>query len=171
MIVIPKCARSLVVGILEYGGAGLPGDAPLIEELGSERIISGTFNGKACGNVVCRGQKPRFGKAVALLSAVSPVEVRYDRHWTGIRLRRGGERRPHVPVSGASRRVGPMKGRIHRQEVWEEIAGNRIFQVIDPLDPRWLAPVGFDRESRIVECTGVVGRTVTPHGCLRQRWR
>src|SRR6266508_3783738 len=171
MIVIPKCARSLVVGILEYGGAGLPGDAPLIEELGSERIISGAFNGKACGDIVCRGQIPRFGKAVALLSAVSPVEVRYDRHWTCIDIRRGGEGRPHVPASGASRRVGPMKGRIHRQEVWEEIARNRIFQVIDPSDPRRPAPVSFDRESWIIECTRVVDRTVTPHGCLRQRWR
>src|SRR6266496_3998039 len=99
MIVIPQGAGSLVVGILEYCAAGLPGDAPLIEELSSERIISGTFNRKACGKIVCSRQIPRFGKPVALLCTVSPVEVRYHRHRARIGIRRGVEGRAHVPAS------------------------------------------------------------------------
>jgi hypothetical protein len=62
---------------------------------------------------------------------------------TGIPTGRASEGWTLVAAFGAARRVGPMQGRIDRQEVGQEVAV-RIQQFIDPLDAHRGVPLGLN---------------------------
>jgi hypothetical protein len=63
-----------------------------------------------------------------------------------------------------------MEGRIHREEMREEVATG-VDQAVDPLDPDRPVEVGLDGKGGIVERARVIHGPVAPHRCHRQAGR
>ena len=155
---VPHRGRPLVVVVLKHRAAGRPRLAERPLRLRLEPAVVRSSPRVARRDVARMGQVPGLGEAVELLAAVSAVEVRHDRHRPRV-----GRVVAAVPVAtaGASGRVGPVKRLVDRQQVRSELAV-WLDQLVYPLDPHWLAPPRLDRESRVVERSGVIHRAVAP---------
>ena len=122
--------------------------AVVLLRLPGEEVVPGTLGGEA-GRDVARGrQVPGLGVAVAVVAhADRAVGVGDDRHRARVRPGRRRELRSHVTPVGAAGRVGPMQGRVDRQQVGPEVAVG-VDEVVDPLDPHRPVALGLDRQRR-----------------------
>jgi hypothetical protein len=101
---------------------------------------------------------------------VPAVEVGHDRNRAAVgRLVASVAVTPVRPAG----RVRPVERLVHRQQVREEVAVP-VDEAVDPLDSYRPAPVGLDRERRVVEGAQVARRAVAPDRGLpetRARWQ
>ena len=159
----------------------------LARGLAGEEIVPGAFSGKTGRDVARSGQIPGLGVAVALVAdADGAMHVRDNGHRTGvlrvlcIRIGELGkwhiclasEIRAHVAACCAAGRVGPVQGRVDRQEVGHEIA-IRVLEIVDPLDAHRRVPLSLDGQRWGImeqQPSFAVGRhgAVTPDSAGRQ---
>ena len=164
VVVEPQGGRSLVVRVLEDGATRPPPvteRGPVPEE-GVERAVPR----EAGGDVVCPGQVPRLGVAVAVVEGVAAVHVGDDRHRTAVRPRGASERGLRIPARRATRRVRPVQCRVHRKQVRPEVPVP-VDQAVDPRHPHRAPVPRLDREGGGVERARVVHRPVAPDGGRR----
>jgi hypothetical protein len=144
--------------------------------LSGEVVVPGAPVRVAFRNVPGRRQIPRFGVAVALVANPhGAVDVRHDRHRTGVGAGRGLEGRSHVTTRSAARRVGPVQRRVDGQQVRQEVAA-RVLEVVDPLHAHRPVPLRLDRQrggvvNQQAPLACGLDRPVAPYGRRRQARR
>ncbi len=146
VIVIPDCGSPVRVRVFEDRVARPPGGSEVRRGLAGEEVIPRAPVRVARRNVRGRGQIPRLGIAVALIAHPDrPMDMGDHRH--GARVAPGrrlaGEVRTRVAVHDAAGRIGPMQGRVHRQQVGEVVPVG-VHEFIDPLDADGAVGAGLD---------------------------
>ncbi len=116
---VPERGGPLAVGIHKGRCSGLPGERTVLglRVLVVEVVEEGSRCGITSGDVNRSGEVPGLGVAVVLFIGVGAVYVD-DHGYRAVirtrRIRKGGTR---VPTSQSTRRVGPVEGRVHRNQV------------------------------------------------------
>ena len=161
---VPHGRGALVVVVLKDRATRCPrlAQRPLCVCL--EAPVDRAPPGVARWDVPGGGQVPRLGVSVAPVGGVAAVEMSHD--GDGARI---GRLIAAVLVAtlGAPGRIGPVQRLIDGEQVWAEVPA-RLDEAVDPLDAHRTAPVGLDRERRVVERAGMVHRPVTPDRCRPQ---
>ena len=119
---VPDRRGPVLVRVLEGGEPGPPVDAVGPGGLAREELVPGAFPRVARRDVVRGRQVPGFGVAVAVVGhADSAMHMGDDRHRARVATRRLRERRPAVPVGGATGRVRPVQRRVDREQMRQEV--------------------------------------------------
>ena len=170
VVVVPDGGGALAVGVGEFRGSWRPRRNPAVGLL-VEEVIPGALGGIAGRDVICGGQEPGFRITVAPVGdAFHAVYVSDDRYRPGVRPRCRRESGTTVAPCLSSRRVGPVQGRVDRQQMGEKVATG-VNQLIAPGHGNRHAARGFERERRVVEGGRNSRRAVAPYGRRGQRRR